>query len=165
MWAKGQILNRLDDRSYEIQTGNKILRRNRVHLKLSNEPISEPPSLKQPSPAMNSEQNPPLFNQQPRTSTKAVSPKSPAPSTPKPLAPPKPSTPNSLTARSQATTNTPRKTSNNQDTTTPITSPIASRSRSGRAVNVPSKYKEYVLAKSVMCQDLALRQNNPQLLN
>ena len=32
-WAKGNVVKRLDHRSYEIQSGHNIYRRNRVHLK------------------------------------------------------------------------------------------------------------------------------------
>jgi hypothetical protein len=37
VWKKGKVLKRLDERSYDIQTENGVLRRNRVHVKKTNE--------------------------------------------------------------------------------------------------------------------------------
>ena len=36
-WSHGEVLTRLDDRSYDIKAGNQVIRRNRVHLKSTNE--------------------------------------------------------------------------------------------------------------------------------
>lgn len=38
-WKKGVVVERLDERSYEIQTDDGTYRRNRVHLKCTNEPF------------------------------------------------------------------------------------------------------------------------------
>ena len=38
-WKKGIVLERLDQRSYEVQTDDGTYRRNRVHLKQTNEPF------------------------------------------------------------------------------------------------------------------------------
>jgi hypothetical protein len=49
-WAKGQVLRQLDDRSYEVRAGDQTYRRNRVHLKATNEPedIPKPASTTRP---------------------------------------------------------------------------------------------------------------------
>ena len=36
-WSHGEVLRRSDDRSYDIKAGNQVIRRNRVHLKPTNE--------------------------------------------------------------------------------------------------------------------------------
>ena len=36
-WSHGEVLRRLDDRSYDIKAGNQVIGRNRVHLKPTNE--------------------------------------------------------------------------------------------------------------------------------
>ena len=41
-WAKGQVIRRLDDLSYEVRSGDHTYRRNRTHLKLTNEPPDKP---------------------------------------------------------------------------------------------------------------------------
>lgn len=37
VWKKGQVIRRLDERSYDVECGSKVLRRNRVHLKKTGE--------------------------------------------------------------------------------------------------------------------------------
>ena len=37
VWKKAKVTKQLDDRSYEIDTGDDILRRNRVHLRKTEE--------------------------------------------------------------------------------------------------------------------------------
>jgi len=37
-WQKGIVRKRLDERSYEVETPYNVVRRNRVHLRLTNEP-------------------------------------------------------------------------------------------------------------------------------
>ena len=39
-WQKGIVRRRLDERSYEVETPHNVVRRNRVHLRLTNEPSS-----------------------------------------------------------------------------------------------------------------------------
>ena len=49
-WAKGYVAKRLDQRSYEVETEHGTLRRNRVHLKRSNEKTSETETADKPKP-------------------------------------------------------------------------------------------------------------------
>ena len=44
-WQKGVVRSRLDERSHEVETPNHVVRRNRVHLRKTNEP--SPPSSDQ----------------------------------------------------------------------------------------------------------------------
>ena len=43
VWKKGEITKRLDDRSYELLSEGKMLRRNRVHLRPTQESTIEVP--------------------------------------------------------------------------------------------------------------------------
>ena len=47
-WQKGIIRKRLDERSHEVETTYNVVRRNRVHLRLTNEP-SPPLTDKMPN--------------------------------------------------------------------------------------------------------------------
>ena len=47
-WQKGIVLSRLNERSYEVETPHHVVRRNRVHLRKTNEP---PPSSLDQTPA------------------------------------------------------------------------------------------------------------------
>jgi len=49
VWQKGQVLRRLDERSYEIDTGNGVYRRNRVHIRKSDEPAQTSVKVSSPS--------------------------------------------------------------------------------------------------------------------
>ena len=44
-WQKGQVTKRLDERSYEVTTPSGIYRRNRMHLRKTEEPATEPDKL------------------------------------------------------------------------------------------------------------------------
>ena len=46
IWKKGVINKRLDERSYDVDTDEGTLRRNRVHLKKTNEKMKERHSRK-----------------------------------------------------------------------------------------------------------------------
>ena len=43
-WSKGIVTNRLDERSYEVEVGDTVYRRNRVHLKKTPEFLSSEPT-------------------------------------------------------------------------------------------------------------------------
>ena len=125
MWAKGQILNQLDKRSYEVQTDNGIIRRNRMHLKLTKEPIA--PIL----PSTNSKPNPslPITHQKPLDNTDLRK-TSETSANIRPLSPAKAP---SIMSESEKTTII------QSDRTS------TSRTRSGRMTKIPSKYDGYVL--------------------
>ena len=48
-WAKGQVIRRLDDRSYEVRSGDHTHRRYRTHMKPTNAPPDKPTSPHAPS--------------------------------------------------------------------------------------------------------------------
>lgn len=123
-WAKGQIIRRLDDRSYEVSSGNHTYRRNRVHLKATNEPpvTTCSPNIHVPVCAPSA---PPVprIPAKPKTPVKA----SPQLAQPRITVPPVPSpaTPGALTTTSAPKADTSVKT------------------RSGRTVNLPSHLKDF----------------------
>lgn len=47
-WQKGEVLKRLDERSYEVETPSGVYRRNRMHLRRTEEPTSTPDLVKPP---------------------------------------------------------------------------------------------------------------------
>ena len=97
-WQKGIVRSRLDERSYEVETPHHVARRNRVHLRKTNEP--PPPSLDQTPAevyvpiypqsnelptAVPEEVNPPAPSQESATLSRPEVDPTPAESPPKPV--------------------------------------------------------------------------------
>ena len=97
-WQKGIVRSRLDERSYEVETPHHVVRRNRVHLRKTNEP---PPSSLDQTPAevyvpiypqsnelptaVPEEVNPPAPSQESATLSRPEVDPTPAESPPKPV--------------------------------------------------------------------------------
>ena len=82
-WSHGEVLRRLDDRSYDIKAGNQVIRRNRVHLKPTNEnPLTSSVnmpvvSIPPPQPALINVMPPPINVTPPRIEAMVPIPTSP----------------------------------------------------------------------------------------
>jgi len=120
VWAQGSVIRRLDERSYEVASGNSIYRRNRAHLRATKErlPATEPEPL--PRPLL-----------PPPTQVAQPSPRNPFVAT-------KPSQPTTRTQPPPVVKPTPPP---------PASVAPAGRTRSGRAVNLPTKYAGFQMGK------------------
>lgn len=122
-WRKGQIVKRLDERSYEVEVGNKVYRRNRVHLRKTNEP---PPDtvITQEQRSHNYNEMAPLVATPPRKSSR----------------------PRESETKIQSEASAAHKPGNTPATGSPVDTPTqvpsAVTTRSGRTVKVPSRYKD-----------------------
>ena len=85
-WQKGVVKNRLSERSYEVELPQGVLRRNRIHLRKTNEPAAttndtQPEQCNEPQP-----QEPVVpvteTNESPSQSATEVLPEVPPPGTP-----------------------------------------------------------------------------------
>ena len=74
-WQKGIVRSRLDERSYEVETPHQVVRRNRVHLRKTNE---RPAPSSDQAPAEVSVLVCPQSNELPTTVPEEVNPRSPS---------------------------------------------------------------------------------------
>jgi transposase InsO family protein len=129
-WKKGTVVKRLDERSYDIETESRIYRRNRAHIKRTNEqPISTETQKIMPAydpPPITDSENQQELPQRPLTPAKMK----------KTM---KPTTPLARTKPQERRNDTPPRKCNNPQ---PILSDKTITTRSGRVVKRPTRFTE-----------------------